>query len=64
MAVVNKLKQTGRHCRIWGSHNSGYEDLCLLGYNTMQSVESQLTFGGTCQNHLQGKEISKKRNQC
>jgi hypothetical protein len=22
-------------CRIWGSHSSGYEELCLLGYNTV-----------------------------
>jgi hypothetical protein len=31
-------------CRIWGSHSGGYEEYCLLGYNAMYSVESQLTF--------------------
>jgi hypothetical protein len=31
-------------CRIWDSHSGGYEELYLLGYNTLQSVESQPTF--------------------
>jgi hypothetical protein len=29
---------------IWGSHNCGYEDFCLLGYNAVHFVESKLTF--------------------
>jgi hypothetical protein len=32
--------------RIFVSHNSEYEKLCLLGYNTMQSPESQRTCNG------------------
>jgi hypothetical protein len=32
-------------CRIRGTHSSGYEEFYLLGYNAMQSVESQLMFG-------------------
>jgi hypothetical protein len=32
-------------CRIRGSHSRGYGDLCLLGYNAVQSVESQRRFG-------------------
>jgi hypothetical protein len=31
-------------CRIWSSHSRGCEHLYLLGYNAVQSVESQLTF--------------------
>jgi hypothetical protein len=31
-------------CRIWGSHSDGYEEFYLLGYNYVQSVESQPTF--------------------
>jgi hypothetical protein len=31
-------------CRIWGSHNSGYEEF-HLGSNAMKSVENQLTSG-------------------
>jgi hypothetical protein len=30
--------------RIWGSHSSDYEEFCPLGYNAMQSGESQPTF--------------------
>jgi hypothetical protein len=30
--------------RTWGSLRGGYEDFYLRGYNTVQSVESQLTF--------------------
>jgi hypothetical protein len=33
-----------RSCQIWGSHSSGCEEFCLLGYNAMQMFESQLTF--------------------
>jgi hypothetical protein len=29
---------------VWGSHNGGYEEFCLLGYNSLQSVGSQQTF--------------------
>jgi hypothetical protein len=30
------------HCsRIWGSRSGSYEEFCLLGYNAVQSVESQ-----------------------
>jgi hypothetical protein len=35
VAVVNKLKQMGRYCRVWGSHSNGYEDPYLLGYIIM-----------------------------
>jgi hypothetical protein len=35
---------TGNRGWIWGSHNGGYEELYLMGYNALQSVESQLTF--------------------
>jgi hypothetical protein len=31
-------------CRILGSHSSGYEVFCLLGYTIVQFVESQPTF--------------------
>jgi hypothetical protein len=31
-------------CTIWGSHNSGYEEYYLLGYNVMYFVEIQQTF--------------------
>jgi hypothetical protein len=31
-------------CRTWGPHSSGNEEYYLLGYNAMQSAESQLTF--------------------
>jgi hypothetical protein len=31
--------------RIWGSHSGYYEELYLLGYNVVQSVESQLKIG-------------------
>jgi hypothetical protein len=31
-------------CRIWGSHCGGYEESYLLGYNAVQSIESQPTF--------------------
>jgi hypothetical protein len=31
-------------CKIWGSHNGGYEHFCLMGDNAVQSVESQPTF--------------------
>jgi hypothetical protein len=32
-------------CRIWGSHNGGYEELLdLHGYNAVQSAENQLRF--------------------
>jgi hypothetical protein len=31
-------------CRIWGSHNDGYAEFSFLGYNAVQSVESQSTF--------------------
>jgi hypothetical protein len=30
--------------RIWGSHSDGHEEYCLLGYNVVQSIESQPTF--------------------
>jgi hypothetical protein len=33
-----------RECRICGSRSGGNEELYLLGYNTVQSVESQPTF--------------------
>jgi hypothetical protein len=31
-------------CRITGYHGGGYEEFYHLGYTTVQSVESQLTF--------------------
>jgi hypothetical protein len=31
-------------CRIWGSHSGGYEEYHHLGYNAVQSVDSQPTF--------------------
>jgi hypothetical protein len=31
-------------CRIWGSHNGGYEESNLVAYNAMFSAESQPTF--------------------
>jgi hypothetical protein len=30
--------------KIWDSHSGGYEELYLLGYNAVYSVESQPTF--------------------
>jgi hypothetical protein len=33
-----------RLCRIWSSHSGVYEEYYLLGYNAVQSVESQPTF--------------------
>jgi hypothetical protein len=34
-------------CMIWGSHNGGYEEFCLLRYNAMHSFESRPTFRRT-----------------
>jgi hypothetical protein len=31
-------------CRILDSHSGGHEEICLLGYNAMSSVEIQPTF--------------------
>jgi hypothetical protein len=39
--------------RSWGSHTGGYEEFCLLGHNSGQSVESQPMF----RLHLQGQRI-------
>jgi hypothetical protein len=36
--------QTQIQCRIWGSHSGSYEEYYLVGYNAVQSIESQLTF--------------------
>jgi hypothetical protein len=30
-------------CRIWGSHNGGYEEFYLPGYNAVQSAENQVS---------------------
>jgi hypothetical protein len=38
--------------RIWGSHCGGYEEFYLLGYNTMESVESQPIFWRNMLPHL------------
>jgi hypothetical protein len=40
---VHKIQEI-KSCRIWGSHSGGYENFYLLGYNTVQSIESQPTF--------------------
>jgi hypothetical protein len=29
------IQTTGKLCRIWGSHNGGYEEFCLLEYNAI-----------------------------
>jgi hypothetical protein len=34
--------------RIWGSHRSGYKEFYLLGYNTVQHIESQSTSTKLC----------------
>jgi hypothetical protein len=39
------------------------EELYVLGYNAVQSVESTRRFGGTCRLHLQGSRVSHARNQ-
>jgi hypothetical protein len=49
-------------CRIWGSHRNDKE-FCLLGYNAMQSDESQQHFGATGCLHFQRWGVSQARNQ-
>lgn len=44
--------------RIQGSHNGGYEEFFLLGYDAMQSVECHSVF---CRNTLQPSSGSKKQ---
>jgi hypothetical protein len=50
-------------CRISDYHSSGIEELCLQGYNAMQSVASQPTFRINKSPPLQDGRISKARNQ-
>jgi hypothetical protein len=42
-------------CRIWGSHSGGYEEFYLLGYDTMQSVETKPTFRRNTFSRLQAE---------
>jgi hypothetical protein len=42
MSIKNWVKMIG--WRIWNSHNSVYEEVYVLGYNTVQSIENQLCF--------------------
>jgi hypothetical protein len=50
-------------CRIWGSHSSGYKEFCLLGYDDIQSIESNRWFEGTYCLHLHHQRISQMRNR-
>jgi hypothetical protein len=34
------------NCRVLGAHSNSYKEFSLMRYNTVQSVESQLTFWG------------------
>jgi hypothetical protein len=43
MMPARPMFQKAFICKIWGYHCSGYEDFCLLGYNTMYSVNFQQT---------------------
>lgn len=37
---------TRKLCRILGTHSSGHNEFCFLGYNAVQSVASQVTLQG------------------
>jgi hypothetical protein len=45
-------------CRIWGSHNSGYEEFCLLGHNELHDMLTQKIklFNIMLHNHLSGED--------
>jgi hypothetical protein len=45
-------------CRIRGSHSGGYEDLYLLGYNAVYSVEGHSTFRRSISNPSSGPRDS------
>jgi hypothetical protein len=55
-------KKKSVYCLVLGSHRGGYEECCLLGYNAVQSFESQPTFRRYKTRHLQGW-LSWVRNQ-
>jgi hypothetical protein len=41
---LTKKERTWKFSRIWGSRSGDYEEFYVLGYDAVQSVESQLTF--------------------
>jgi hypothetical protein len=47
-----KIPQEFHPCTILGFHSGDYEEYHLLGYDAVQSVEFQPTFGGTYRLHL------------
>jgi hypothetical protein len=48
-------------CRIIGSDSLGFEDICLLGYEAMYSVEFQPTFRRRMQTHSSGLKSKKSK---
>jgi hypothetical protein len=42
-AIIKNIFERSKP-KIWSSHSCGYEELCLLGNEAVQSGESQLTF--------------------
>jgi hypothetical protein len=49
--------------KIWGCHSGHSEDLCLLGYNAVKSLEINRCFWGAFCLHIQARRISRTRNQ-
>jgi hypothetical protein len=50
-------------CTIWGSHSDGYEQFCLLAYNSVLSAESRYVFRRNISPHSSGSKnkLSRKR---
>jgi hypothetical protein len=42
--MEKQTRKQSNEYRIWGSHNGGYEEIYLLGYNAVQPVKSQPKF--------------------
>jgi hypothetical protein len=52
---LTKCRDNLLSCRILGPPTGAYDVFCLLGYNAVQSIEAQPSFGGTCRLYLQGR---------
>jgi hypothetical protein len=49
-------------CWILGSHSYGYDEFCILRYNSVYPLKISRRFGGTCRLHHQGLRIIRARN--